>query len=125
MKHTHAEGLRREFRSRSADRDAWQGDTRREVPDGDEGRLGALLYTEWQVKQRKEGPMKLLLGFAVISVTWCAIAGSVISWDAGKTSGAWSDGANWVGGVAPGELSANCHNEIAPTVTTKPRQLPQ
>ena len=36
MKHTHAEGLRHEFRSRSADRDAWQGDTRREVPDGDE-----------------------------------------------------------------------------------------
>lgn len=46
--------------------------------------------------------MKLLLGFAVISVTWCAIAGSVISWDAEKTSGSWSDGANWVGGVAPG-----------------------
>lgn len=46
--------------------------------------------------------MKLLLGFAVISVTWCAIAGSVISWDAEKTSGSWSVGENWVGGVAPG-----------------------
>nr|MCR5838929.1 hypothetical protein [Kiritimatiellia bacterium] len=38
----------------------------------------------------------------VISVTWCAIAGSVISWDAEKTSGSWSVGENWVGGVAPG-----------------------
>ena len=46
--------------------------------------------------------MKLLLGFAVISVTWYAIAGSVISWDAEKTSGSWSVGENWVGGVAPG-----------------------
>ena len=46
--------------------------------------------------------MKLLLGFAVISVTWCAIAGSVISWDAEKTSGSWSVGENWVGGAAPG-----------------------
>ena len=50
--------------------------------------------------------MKLLLGFAVISVTWCAIAGSVISWDAEKTSGSWSVGENWVGGVAPGEGDA-------------------
>lgn len=46
--------------------------------------------------------MKLLLGFVVTSVAWYAIAGSVISWDAEKTSGSWSDGANWVGGVAPG-----------------------
>ena len=46
--------------------------------------------------------MKLLLGFIATSVAWCAFAGSVISWDAEKTSGSWSDGANWVGGVAPG-----------------------
>ena len=46
--------------------------------------------------------MKQLLGFVVTSVAWCAIAGSVISWDAEKTSGSWSDGNNWVGGVAPG-----------------------
>ncbi len=46
--------------------------------------------------------MKLLLGFVATSVAWCAIAGSVISWDAEKASGSWSDGANWVGGVAPG-----------------------
>ena len=46
--------------------------------------------------------MKFLLGFVVASVAWCAIAGSVISWDAEKTSGSWSDGANWVGGAAPG-----------------------
>ena len=46
--------------------------------------------------------MKLLLGFIATSVAWYAIAGSVISWDAEKTSGYWSDGANWVGGVAPG-----------------------
>ena len=45
--------------------------------------------------------MKLLLGFVVTSVAWCAIAGSVISWDAEKTSGSWSDGDNWVGGAAP------------------------
>ena len=46
--------------------------------------------------------MKLLLGFIATSVAWCAIAGSVISWDAEKTSGSWSDGDNWVGGAAPG-----------------------
>ena len=46
--------------------------------------------------------MKLLLGFVVTSVAWCAIAGNVISWDVEKTSGSWSDGANWVGGAAPG-----------------------
>ena len=46
--------------------------------------------------------MKLLLGFVATCVAWCAIAGSVISWDAEKTSGSWSDGDNWVGGVAPG-----------------------
>ena len=46
--------------------------------------------------------MKFLLGFVVASVAWYAIAGSVISWDAEKTSGSWSVGANWVGGVAPG-----------------------
>ena len=46
--------------------------------------------------------MKLLLGFVATSVAWYAIAGSVISWDAEKASGSWSDGANWVGGVAPG-----------------------
>ena len=46
--------------------------------------------------------MKFLLGFVVASVAWYAIAGSVISWDAEKTSGSWSDGANWVGGMAPG-----------------------
>lgn len=46
--------------------------------------------------------MKLLFGFVATSVAWYAIAGSVISWDAEKTSGSWSDGANWVGGAAPG-----------------------
>ena len=46
--------------------------------------------------------MKFLLGFVVTCVAWCAIAGSVISWDAEKTSGSWSVGENWVGGVAPG-----------------------
>jgi len=46
--------------------------------------------------------MKLPLGFVVTSMAWCAFAGSVITWDAEKTSGSWSDGANWVGGVAPG-----------------------
>ena len=46
--------------------------------------------------------MKFLLGFVATSVAWCAFAGSVISWDAEKTSGSWSDGDNWVGGAAPG-----------------------
>ena len=46
--------------------------------------------------------MKLLLGFVATSVAWCGIAGSVISWDTEKTSGSWSVGENWVGGVAPG-----------------------
>ena len=50
--------------------------------------------------------MKLLLGFVATSVAWYAIAGSVISWDAEKTSGSWSVGENWVGGVAPGEGDA-------------------
>lgn len=50
--------------------------------------------------------MKFLLGFVVASVAWYAIAGSVISWDAEKTSGSWSVGENWVGGVAPGEGDA-------------------
>ena len=45
---------------------------------------------------------QFLLGFVTANVAWCAFAGSVVSWDAEKTSGSWSDGANWVGGAAPG-----------------------
>ena len=50
--------------------------------------------------------MKLMLGFVATSVAWCAFAGSVISWNADKTSGSWSDGDNWVGGAAPTEADA-------------------
>lgn len=38
---------------------------------------------------------------AVFSLSLAASAGGIIEWNPEKTSGVWSDGANWIGNVAP------------------------
>lgn len=68
-----------------------------------------LFYVPSREGRKSDMKNVLRCGFAAMIagvLGFAAQAGNVIDWDAEKTSGNWSEGENWVGGVAPGEEDA-------------------